>query len=101
MVFHQILGRQCLVGKGHIHHRCGMPFGSRQINETALRQEIDVATVGQKIFLEVLSNRSLLFAQGFQTGDIELDVEMPGVGHHGTVEHDLEVLPANDILVPG
>ena len=76
-----------------------MSFRCRQIDQSALGQQIDAATILEKMFLERFSDRSLFLSEGVQSREIDFHIKMARVGHHGTVGHDFEVLLADDIFV--
>src|SRR5262245_40038580 len=64
MVLDQILARKSLVGEAHVHNRCRMPFGCREIYQPALTENHHSVTRSLKLVL--LNKRSqllLLLAQ--------------------------------------
>ena len=50
-VLRDVLGAQRLVCEAHVHHRGGMTFGARKVDEPALTQEEQPATVAKPVLL--------------------------------------------------
>ena len=56
VIIQKILRRERLVREAHIHDRGRMPFGSRQIYQTALAEQINFSATLQHIFVNERTN---------------------------------------------
>ena len=90
-ILHHVLDRERLVGKAHIHHRCGMPFRRGQVNQPSLAQQIDLAPVFQRVFVDEGARRALRRGHLLERGNVDLHVEVPGVRNNRAIFHQLEM----------
>ena len=76
-----VLGGERLVGEAHVHHAGRVAFGGGQVDQAAFAEQIDLPPVGQGVLLDEgahLARRR--DGHLFQRRDVDLDVEMAGVG---------------------
>ena len=78
-----------------------MALGRRQVDQPAVGQQVDAAAVGHRVLLDELAHGALLDGELLERRDVDLDVEVAGVGDDGAVLHDLEVLAAQHVDVAG
>ena len=95
------LGAERLVGEAHVHDRRRVTLGRRQVDQPAFGQQVDAAAVGHGVLLDELAHRALLHRELLERRDVDLDVEVAGVGDDGAVLHGLEVLAAQHVDVAG
>ena len=96
-----VLGRERLVGEAHVHDGGGVPFGSGEVDEPALADQVDAPSVGELELLDLgagLTRRDRQLAEGL---DLDLDVEVAGVREDGAVLQPLDRSAGDDVLVPG
>src|SRR5579859_6793160 len=96
----QVFGRESLIGEAHVHHSRGMPFRSCKIDKATFPEKINLASVLQEIFVDKRADFALAGRQAFKRRNIDFDVEVAGVANHGAALHRLEMLCANDVLLP-
>src|SRR3954453_4111828 len=78
-VLDRVLGREGLVREGHVHHLGGMALGGGQVDEPAVRDQVDAPPVVEPELLDELARLPRLLGQRAQAGDVDLDVEVPGI----------------------
>ena len=101
-IFPQVEGSEGLVGEARAHDKAGMAGGASQIDEATFGQEIELAPVGEDIFVELgLDVDPANSGMGVQLVDLDFVVEVADVGHDGLVFHLGHVLQGDDILVSG
>src|SRR3984893_4791000 len=91
-VLHHVLGGERLVREAHVHHARGMAFRRGEVDEASLAEHGDAPAVLQRVLVDEVAHRALLRVL-LQPGDVDLDVEVAGVGDDGAVLHLLEVRP--------
>src|SRR5438552_3974562 len=78
-----------------------MALGGGQVDETAFAQQINLAAIFHRIFFDELARGTAGRSHLLQRGDINLHVEVPGVGDHGAVFHHVEMLFVEHVLIAG
>ena len=78
-----------------------MALGGGQVDQPALAQQEEAPAVRQPELLDEGPHLSPSFGHLLQRRDVDLDVEVAGVGHDGAVLHRLEVLAVDDVDVAG
>ena len=101
MVLDHELGAERLVGEAHVHDRRRVTLGRRQVDQAAVGEQVDAAAVRHGVLLDELAHRALLDRELLERRDVDLDVEVAGVGDDRAVLHDLEVLAAQHVDVAG
>ena len=87
-IFPQVEGGEGLVGEARAHDEAGMAGGASQIDEAAFGQEIELAPVGEDIFVELgLDVDQANSGVGVQLIDLDFIIEMADVGHDGLIFH--------------
>ena len=99
MVLGDVLGRERLVREAHVHDRRRVPLRGGQVDEPALGEQVQAAPVGHVEALDVLPGPHRRDREVAQRRDVDLHVEVAGVGEDGSVLHHLEVLAPEDVLV--
>ena len=79
VILHHVLDRQRLIGKAHIHHRCGMALGGGQVNQAAFAEQIDLASVLHGILFNEGACSALRGSQLLECRNVDLDVEVARV----------------------
>ena len=79
----------------------GWPFGSRQVDQAAFAEQVNLAATLQRVFIYQRANFALAARQFFQRGNINFHVEVAGVANHRAVFHAFKMLAANHALVSG
>src|ERR1700738_5345714 len=100
-VLDQILGRERLIGKAHIHDAGRMAFGGREINEPAFPKDDNPMAVAEFVFLDKRSklfNRCSHLAQGDQ---VKLEIEMTAVADDRSVLHRREMISVDYVTISG
>src|SRR5207253_1129301 len=105
-VAHHPLGHQGLVGEAHVHDRGGVTFGRPQVHQPPLGHDHHPAVAVGPGHEELLHQRAhlppaLAVGQLGQGPQVDLHVEVPGVGQDGAVAHEREVLGSQDVTVAG
>ena len=100
-VLHRVLGRERLVRERHVHHERGMALGGGEVDEPAVGDEVEPPPVGERELLDELARLARLRRERLQRRDVDLDVEVAGVGEDRAVLHPLQVLARDDVLVAG
>ena len=93
-----VLDAQRLQREGDVHHRGRMALGGGQVDDAAVGQQVEAPAVGEAVLArpgDAPRGRRRLGQLG-QLGEVELDVEVAGVGQQRAVLHPLEVLAAQD-----
>src|SRR5579872_658868 len=101
MILHEVLGGKRLIGEAHIHHASRVAFGGGKVDEAAFAEQIDLASIFHGVFFHEVARGALGAGQLLQRRNVDLDVEVPGVGHNSAILHRLEVLFGDDVLVAG
>src|SRR5208283_1278943 len=78
-----------------------MAFGSGQVDEAAFAEKVDLASVFERILVDEGTRGALRRRHLFQSGDVDFDVEVAGVGNDGAVLHQVEVFFGEHALVAG
>src|SRR4249919_233615 len=99
VVLGHVLGGERLVREAHIHDRRRVPLRGGQVHEPPLREQVEAAPVGHFEALDVLTGPRRRDREVSQRRDVDLDIEVAGVGEDGAVLHHLEVLAPEDVLV--
>jgi len=89
------------LAKLHVHDHGRMALGRGQVDQAAFAEKMDALPVPQGVFVDELADPPLAAREGLEGGDVDLDVEVPGVGDDRAVLHPQQVLLADDALVPG
>lgn len=101
-IFPQVEGSEGLVGEARAHDEAGMAGGASQIDEATFGQEIELAPIGEDVFVELgLDVDPANSGMGVQLIDLDFIIEMADVGHDGLIFHLSHVLQGDDILVSG
>ena len=96
-----VLGRERLVGEAHVHDRGRMPLGGAEVDQPALGDEVELLAAEVEL-LDVLADLAdVALGHLAQRGEVELGIEVAGVGHDRAVAHRLEVLAPEDVEVAG
>src|SRR5438876_468606 len=90
-VLRGVLERERLVGEGHVHHERRMPLGRGEVDEPAVGDEVEAAAVGERELLDELPRLLGVDSHVAQRRDLDLDVEVAGVGEDRAVLHQLHV----------
>ena len=69
-----------------------VPLGGGEVDEPALGEQVDRAAVGERELLDELARLARLGRERAQRRDVDLDVEVTGVGEDRAVLQALEVL---------
>src|SRR5579863_3310064 len=78
-----------------------MTLGCSQIDQSALAQQIDLAPVCKRVFFHAFTRRALGCGELLERRNIDLDVEVAGVGNDRAALHQLEVVGDDHALVAG
>src|SRR5437016_1530656 len=78
-----------------------MPFGRRQVDEAAFAQQVNLAAVFQRVLFDEVAGGAFRRRHLFQRGDIDLHVEVSGVGDDRAVLHNVIVFFSKHALVSG
>src|SRR5215217_8206755 len=81
------LGRERLVGEAHVHDSRGMALGRAEVHEPPVGDEVDAPPVLEAELLDQRSSRAGLDGHLPECRDLDLDVEVAGVGENGAVLH--------------
>jgi len=79
----------------------GMAFGGREVDQPPFAEHVQAPPIPKLVFLHRRTNLPDSRRNGVERLEIELRVEMAGVGENGTVLHHLEVLAVDDVDVAG
>ncbi len=96
-----VLERECLVREGHVHHERRMALGGGEIDEPPVGNQVEAPPVGERELLDELPRLPRLDGHVAQRRDLDLDVEVAGVGEDRAVFHPLHVLARDHVLVAG
>ena len=97
----EVLRRQGLHGKAHVHDLGRVAVRRRQIHKPPLRNGEEGLPVRQYIALDVVARVVLLHGELLEPRHVDLHVEVAGVGEDGAVLHGLEVLGGDDAAAAG
>src|SRR5216683_1709445 len=78
-----------------------MSFGGGEVDQAAFAKEVDLASVPQRVFFDGTAGGALGRRHLIEGHDVDLHVEVAGVGDDGSVFHDFEVFFGQDALVAG
>src|SRR5579864_1816963 len=78
-----------------------MPFGGGQIDQSTFAQQVDLAAVAQRVLFDELARSALRRRHFLQRGNINLDIEVAGVGNDRAILHYFEVIFGEHVLVAG
>ena len=92
-----MLHTQGLQREGHVHHRRRVSLGGGQVDHPATREQVEPPAVGELVLIDEGAHPAC-GAGGDRTQlvEIELDVEVAGVGQQRAVLHALEMLAPED-----
>ena len=92
-----MLDRQRQVGEAHVHHRRRVALAGRQVHHAALGSRLSRRPSPRSYCSTSGSTwRTPARASSRSAVEVDLDVEVAGVGQHRAVLHALEVLAAQD-----
>src|SRR5271165_3380896 len=78
-----------------------MAFGGGQVDEAAFAQQVDLASVFQRVLFDEGAGGALGGRHVLQRGNVDFDVEVAGIRNNGSVLHQREVIFGEDALVAG
>ena len=90
-----------LDSKGHIHNLCRMSVAGGKVDKTPLGQEVEDATVGHLVAVDIGLSLPIADRQLLERLLIDLDIKMAAVGQENAVLHHLKMLAANDVAAAG
>src|ERR1043166_2131510 len=76
-----------------------MPFGSRQVNETAFAQHVDLTAIAESELLHEFASLAPRRCQTAHRLQVDLDVEVPGIAQNRAVLQVLEMITRDYVLV--
>src|SRR5690606_18503039 len=95
-------GGERLVGKAHVHHAGGVPLGGGEVHQPPLAENVHRLAVRQPVALDERAHKlRLLNGHLAQAGQVNLDVEVPGVGDDCAVLHGFDVMRVDHVDVAG
>src|SRR5687767_10544683 len=77
-----------------------MALGRSKVNEATLRQDVDLPVPRELELVDLLTDASLARCEPTKGLEIELDIEVPRVRKDGSIFHQLEMIGAENVLVP-
>src|SRR5260221_2282297 len=92
-----VVGAETLVCKTHGHYTGGMSCRRREINETSLSQEVDMAAIGVGVLVNEVTHTPPGGCEFLKLWNIDLIVEMACICDDCTILHALQMLAINDI----
>src|SRR5207248_5920918 len=98
---HHELGAQRLVGEGHVHYARRVALGRGQVDQAALTQQVDAPAVIEYELLDVLAHLAALLGHRLQRRNVDLHVEVAGVGYDRAVLHQLEIFLVEHVDIAG
>src|SRR6266511_3968507 len=79
-----------------------MTFGGGEVDESPFAEDVDLASVFCRIlFHERADEIGLARAHLFQGGDVDLHIEVTGVGNDRSIPHDFKVMTINHVNITG
>ncbi len=78
-----------------------MPFGGSQIDEPTFSQEEQPSAIIHGVFIDEGAQVPLSPGQALQSGDVDLNIEVPAVGHDDPVLHQQKMIPAEAVQPAG
>src|SRR6266567_7692006 len=96
-----VLSAQGLIGKAHIHDARRMAFRRREIDKTPLGEQVNLPPVGIGVLIDEVAYAAFLDRQRFQCRDVDLIIEMAGVGNNRAIFHAFQVWTINHIDIAG
>src|SRR5258707_9483046 len=79
-----------------------MSLGGCQVDQAAFTKDVDLASVFGDILIHKWPDKiRLALRHLFQGRDIDLDVEVAGVGYDGAILHHFEVTAVNHVDIAG
>src|SRR2546430_4617243 len=96
-----VLRAQRLVGKAHVHHGGGVAVGAGEVDELSLAEQEQPPAVAEPVLLDGRPDLAHAGGQLVQRLEVDLGVEVAGVGEDGAVLHGGEVLAVEDVDVAG
>src|SRR5579875_2529296 len=96
-----IFGTERLVGEAHVHDAGGMTLGGGKVDEAALGQQMNLPTIGIGVLVNEVTHAALVDGECFQRRNVDLVVEVAGVGDDGPVLHAFQVLVIKHIDIAG
>ena len=92
---HEILDHERLQGEGHVHDRRRMALAGREVDDAPGGQQVQ-APPAEVVLLDERQDVADVDRDRAQGVEVDLHVEVPGVGQDRAVLHALEVLAAQD-----
>src|SRR4051794_2876469 len=92
----EVLDRERLQREGEVHDRRGVTLAGGEVDHAPGGQQVQPAPVGERVLLDQRPHPTGRPAGRAQRREVDLDVEVAGVGQHRAVLHPLEVLAAQD-----
>src|SRR5215207_10000998 len=79
-----------------------MTLRRSQVDESSLAEDVDLASVLRCVLVHERADQAgLALTHLFQSGNIDLYIEVTGVGNDGAISHDLKVLTIDHIDIAG
>ena len=92
---HEVLDDERLQGERHVHDRGGMALAGGEVDDAPGGEQVQAAPA-EVVLLHERPDVADLDGGGAQGVEVDLDVEVAGVGEDRAVLHALEVLAAQD-----
>ncbi len=97
-VLRHVFSRECLVGKGHIHHGSRMPLRRGEVDQSSFTKDVDLASIFGCVLIDEWAHEiRLACAHLLQRGDIDLHIEVTGVGNNCSIFHNFKMLPIDHV----
>src|ERR1700722_1475281 len=78
-----------------------MSFGSSQINQAAFAEQVDLASVFQRVLVNEVTRGALGRRHFLERRNVDLDVEVPGIGNDRAVFHQFKMFAREHAFVAG
>lgn len=71
-----VFGGNGLVGEAHIHHRGRVAFGSGQVDEAPIAEQVELAAILHLVLIDERADFLLATGQLFERGNVDFHVEV-------------------------
>src|SRR5258707_2034319 len=100
-VLDQILGRERLVGKAHVHHAGRMAFGGRQIDQPAFAEDDNPMAVAKFVFFDKRPELLNGLRHLAERNQVKLEIKIAAVADNRAVLHLRKMIAIDDVTVAG
>ena len=100
-VIGEILCRESLDGKAHVHDLGGMTVACGEVYDAAFTDEVNSLAGGQNVSVDIVAGNVGVNSVVLESGNIDFNIKVTCIGENCAVFHKCEVALGNEIVSAG